>query len=184
MFLPTISNTQLSKIQKLSPSENLFLGTSCGLKKKINEDFVGFIINNNEKKIRLLIADGHWGNEAAKIITRYWLNKKLIFPTSRLEAIKLVEKIEVKLFDEFGKQNMNSQKDFTPEASFIACELNSQNELKIISYGDCRAAIFNHGQKSWQIPTQATWLGAFSYLNLRNRLPVAEELFFQTLQMA
>lgn len=163
--------------------ENVMGVTTLGLKKQENEDVLGFFKNEVSEDIRLCIADGHWGSEMSKLLVDEWLNKSLAFPESRDSAITATKNIELSHFEKFGKSEMNSNTDLTPEASFTAIEINKKGKLTIVSYGDCRLLVFRQGKVIYRLKTIPTWLGAFSYLGMRNRLSVAQALIFDSFDL-
>jgi serine/threonine protein phosphatase PrpC len=128
--------------------------------------------------VRICIADGHWGNAAAEAVAVYWLYEVDPFPTTHAAAVKLTGQIEEMLYQRFGKPTMDSETDFTPEASFIAVEVREQQAM-IVSYGDCRLMVVRNRRPVFNLHMEATWLGAFSRLGLRNRLPVKTGLVFE-----
>lgn len=155
-----------------------FIFTTRGFIKKLNEDQIGIRIFGD--KTRICICDGHWGREAAIITKIACLNTKS-FPSSKSTAIELVESIQKAIFDKFGRLNMDPEKDFTPETSLLAAEIDSKNHLTIISYGDCRLMISNNKKILFKLETVKTWLGAFSFLGLRNRTSVKKSVIFKKL---
>ncbi len=180
IIIPTVAVARKGVIEKIKISENLVLGTTIGLVKNTNEDSVGYFLKDNT--IRLCIADGHWGKEAAEIIVNHWLGENLEFPANKKDAIIEVQRVEEKLFRSFGKNKMDPDSDFTPEASFVAIQL-VNNLLGVISYGDCRMLIAKAGKIKTKLTTKATWLGAFSRLGLRGRLPVERAIEFRRIRM-
>ena len=184
MIIPTHTRKIGSEVEKILLKNKLVLGTSLGLVKKTNEDQIGYTIPKNKPNtVRICVADGHWGSTASKKIIKFWLNENLNFPINRESAITTTQHIEKKLFKSFGKENMNEQTDLTPEGAFTVCEINKLNQLTVVSYGDCRLLIANKQRIKYQLLTQSTWLGAFSSLGLRNRIPVEKALVFETYQL-
>ena len=175
--IPSNIKTQPDFIEKVLVSDNFMIASAIGLKKEINEDFVGYYINNDAT--RICISDGHWGEEAASIIAKHWLNKELNFPIDFAEAKKEAKKIEAELYNKFGKVDMDEDKDLTPEASFIVAEISKDN-ISIISYGDSRLLIVNKEKVTFTQECKSTWLGAFSHLGLRGRLSVENATVFNT----
>lgn len=155
------------------------MGTTAGLVKQNNEDHIGCSINKDF--IRICIADGHWGDDASRLIVNHWLKDKVIFPKSSIQAVRETKIIENKLFNIFGKFRMDPDNDFTPEASFIAVEIIG-DKLSIVSYGDCRLLIANNGITKFHLEGNSTWLGAFSHLHLRKRLSVNQVTKFLQIQ--
>lgn len=131
ILLPSFGSNLI--VQKRIISEDLILGSTKGLVKTFNEDFLGVL--ESEKTIRLCIADGHWGDEASNMIRDFWMNVDLPFPRSFAAAVGLAEQIEKKIFLKFGNKEMDATSNLTPEAAFISAEL-SKNILRIVSYGD------------------------------------------------
>jgi len=180
IFLPSQLKTNLGSIAKVVCCPNFVMGTTTGLVKQNNEDSIGCHIKKNF--VRICIADGHWGNDAAKLITNHWLKNKGIFPNCSTEAIRETKIIENKLFKIFGKSRMDPNKDFTPEASFIAIEI-IRNKISIVSYGDCRLLIANNGVTKFHLKSKSTWLGVFSRLQLRKRLSIDQAINFRQMQL-
>lgn len=159
-------------------SKNIALATSKGLVKTTNEDAIG--IHVFRRKTRICICDGHWGAKAAILAKSGILNTKS-FPTNNFKAINLVENIQSRLFKKFGQAKMDPEKDFTPETSLLAMEINSSLELNIFSYGDCRAMITRNGKIRYKHKMHKTWLGVFSFLKLRNRSSAKKATVFKHL---
>ena len=178
--IPSDIKTRLDFVEKISVSDNFMIASAIGLKKEINEDVLGYYINNYAT--RICISDGHWGEEASSIIAKHWLNKELKFPISSAEAKKETSKIETELYNKFGKVDMDENKDLTPEASFIVAEISKDN-ISIISYGDSRLLIVNNSKITFDQECKNSWLGAFSYLGLRGRLPVETGTVFNTIKL-
>lgn len=172
--------TATSQIHTLALDQHTILGTTLGLAKTTNEDRLGYLEKNST--LRICIADGHWGDDAADKIVRYWLDSAMQFPTTHAEAVSASRTIESLLFDAFGHEKMNPDHDRTPEAAFIVIELD-QHQLRIISYGDCRLLVARHGAPFYQLPTVATWLGAFSQLGLRDRARIDDALVYNSLDL-
>jgi len=159
-------------------TDDFIIGTTAGLLKKENEDSIGCSFNDNTT--RICIADGHWGRETSKKLVGYWLSSVNVFPNTKEKAVTEMKKVEDEIFKTFSKPNMNPQKDFTPEAAVIAIEI-TKNRLSVVSYGDCRLLILNDHKIKFCLKTTETWLGVFSYLNLRGRLPISNAIeFMQT----
>lgn len=168
VILPSKTMHKIGSINKVV-CPNFVMGTTAGLVKQNNEDSIGCSINKDF--IRICIADGHWGNDASRLIVNHWLKNKVMFPNSSIQALRETKIIENKLFNIFGKFRMDPDKDFTPEASFIAIEI-IRDKISIVNYGDCRLLIANNGITKFNLEGNSTWLGAFSHLNLRKRLSV------------
>src|SRR5579883_2215397 len=154
----------------VAPTQNLALGTSSG-NKPANEDRIGYL--NTEDATRICISDGHWGDEAARTIADYWINREVPFPTSKRQALHAVRQIEQDLFSRTGRPRMDPDNDRPPEASFVAMELGRQ-VLRIVSYGDCRLVVARFANEVprpyYRHAELASWLGAFSMLGLRDRV--------------
>jgi serine/threonine protein phosphatase PrpC len=165
----TPDNSPPSSLAKVSPQSGLILGTTTGLVKATNEDRLGCITGS--ATTRLCIADGHWGDKAAESIIKHWISEDMVFPYTRDAAIDAVRQDEDTLHAAFGRPNMDPEHDFTPEAGFIAAELSGAT-LSVVSYGDCRLFVARNGTIIFQNVLDATWLGAFSRLGLRQRVPV------------
>jgi len=161
-------------VDKCIVNDSFGLCTTNGLVKTVNEDRIGY--KNQGDSLRICIADGHWGQQAAEVIAEQWLRVDL--PQEFSEAVELAKRTERSLYESFGSLNMDESRDFTPEASFVAVKIRG-NEVDIVGYGDCRLAIIREGRAYSQLPTKATWLGAFSYLGLRNRIPVETGLILE-----
>lgn len=163
-------------IEKVTVIPKLIMGTTVGLVKHLNEDRLGCLTHKQE--LRMAIADGHWGEQAADMLVKHWLKTNLTFPTDVKNAISETRKVETKLFKRFGQAKMNPEADFTPEASFTVIQVTG-NKLRSISYGDCRMLIVRSGKVQHKLKTKETWLGAFSRLGLRSRLAVNQALIFE-----
>lgn len=179
VILPTKGTRKLSSIKKVVFS-HFMMGTTTGLVKQTNEDAIGCLVGENST--RVCIADGHWGSQASRLIVEYWIERVNVFPKTLKQAIKETEKIEKKLFNLFGRPQMDPDKDFTPEAAFTAIEI-AENKLSVASYGDCRLLVANNGITRFNLPCTTTWLGAFSHLSLRQRLPVSEATRFEKMNL-
>lgn len=155
-------------------NSNILLCSSSGLVKEVNEDKFGYRVTHSG--IRVCFCDGHWGTQSSKDITEFMISLEA-FPKSKKSAIFVTKKIEKLLFDSFGKSNMDKSKDFTPESSFVVYE-QEEDSLRVFGYGDVRFSLFRKGQFILKLQTNPTWLGAFSYLGLRNRIPVEKAVCF------
>ncbi|MCC6639243.1 SpoIIE family protein phosphatase [Candidatus Falkowbacteria bacterium] len=171
---------QLEKIEKRFINDSLVMGSTNGLKKQINEDSVGYCIT--KKSLRICIADGHWGTQASKFITKSLLNPMFHFPVTKIQSRQITEKLEHMLYKKLKKHMMDEEKNFSPEASFIAIEI-SNNTLLVTSYGDCRMLVANKGKLKFQIKMTRTWLGVFSYLGLRKRISVKNAIQFKKIKL-
>ncbi len=174
--LPSITTNRLGFVEKILINKNLIIGSTIGFKKKNNEDSIACYVN--KKSTRICIADGHWGEEASRTIVKHWLNRRLIFPGSSLQAKQETKKVENKLYKKFGKSVMDENKDFTPEASFIAIEI-LENNVHVVSYGDSRLLVGNNGKLKFKQECKETWLGAFSHLQLRKRMSAEKGTLFK-----
>lgn len=154
------------------------LATTTGLKKDVNEDQSSVAVIADA--IRFCVADGHWGAAAAERCVAFWTSEALTFPHIRENAVKLTLELEQLLYAEFGTQDMDENRDFTPEAAFIAGEI-SGDKITLVSYGDCRAMLIRSRQILYSVQESQTWLGAFSHLGLRNRQAVTEGLVFDVI---
>lgn len=180
IILPSQTKQQTALVNKVMFSPNLVIGTTIGLVKQHNEDTVGCVLNKD--LIRICIVDGHWGSETGRFIVKHWLKSEVAFPNSSTEAIRETKRIEKELFRMFGKTQMDPNKDFTPEASFIAVEI-IKKRISIVNYGDCRLLVVNNGTMKFNLEVSDTWLGAFSHLQLRKRLPVDRATKFKKTQL-
>jgi len=164
------------KVKYKVHKDKLITGITAGLLKNNNEDVVSF--NVNKSNIKICLCDGHWGDFAAKYVNNYILNTS--FPKSFNEAVEFMRAIEHKLWKKLGKEIMDPEQDFTPETGFIAIE-KTDNLISILAYGDCRLIIIRNGRVIYRLDTYETWIGAFSYLKLRNRLPIQEALIYKNI---
>ena len=176
IILPSIATKEIFK-QTLGGG---VFGTTAGLVKATNEDRLGYL--NTADGLRVCIADGHWGDGAADMIVKYWLSESTQFPLTSEKAVKATQAIEKQLDTHFGTSDMDADVDKTPEAAFIAAELTG-NTLQIVSYGDCRLLVARQGKIYYQLPTKATWLGAFSHRGMRDRQPIKDALSFTSLSL-
>jgi len=155
-----------------------YVSTITGAK-LINEDAVG--ICDNGSSTRICIADGHWGELAAQRIGSGWIDDQS-FPVNRITAIIRTRQLETTIYDLFAKPVMDTEQDKTPEAAFVAMSINN-NILSFVSYGDCRIMVIRDGRIVVRNKPVATWLGAFSRLGMRNRLPIDEALEYQKVEL-
>ncbi len=179
-ILPASRNDKTAP-QRIIISPKLVLGTTSGLVKRVNEDRIGYKATRIGSAVRLCLADGHWGGEAAQRITHYWLTTK-IFPTTAKKALSTTKALEEQLFGRFGVLGMDPEKDFTPEASFVALEL-TERILRFVAYGDCRLMVVRQGKVRYEYAPRESWLGAFSYLKLRGRQPIETALVYERLTL-
>lgn len=162
------------KIQSKTSGNTIAIVNTVGLKKTTNEDSIGFNVTSTGAVICL--CDGHWGDFASKLAKRGILNKS--FPKSKPEAIQDIKEIELQLWKKFGIENMDQNKDLTPETSLIAVE-KIGNVISVMAYGDCRMIVCRQGLPVLELKTTATWLGAFSFLKLRGRISIEKALIFK-----
>lgn len=152
----------------------------AGLVKPINEDRLEYWAHDRE--INVCIADGHWGNDAAQQVVHYWKHNGI--PRSKEAAVHKASALEQALYESFGKPVMDEEHDRTPETAFVCARI-FDNKLDVIAYGDCRLLVVNNEEVRFSLPQKSTWLGAFSYLGLRKRLParmglVCEQISLET----
>lgn len=156
-----------------------WFSTTTWLKKIINEDRIKVI--KGEGFLRWCLCDGHWGSEAAERVLTEILSPSFIFPKSREEALFKIKVIEESLFLSYGSYKLNGVDDTTPETAFVAFEL-SGSTIRIFSYWDCRLFLLGK-MSSFHLPTISSWIGSFSYLWLRSRIPVTEWVFFTEIKV-
>ncbi|HTE57316.1 MAG TPA: SpoIIE family protein phosphatase [Verrucomicrobiae bacterium] len=89
-----------------------------------------------------------------------------------------VTRLQTALFERYGSEQADTPTDLTPEAAFIAVAV-ANSQLSVTSYGDCSLLVVNDGRIRFQLPKEATWLGAFSHAGLGNRKAVNEALIFK-----
>jgi serine/threonine protein phosphatase PrpC len=162
---------ELPKI--IQPNDNVAYVSDVGLVKVANEDRLDFSIKDGV--LYACIADGHWGDGAAQAIIDFWTDKQM--PASKDEAVREVTAIQTKLYEAYGKPEMDENVDFTPETAFVFASV-QDNVLSVVSYGDCRLLIVNDAVK-FSLAQNGTWLGAFSHLGLRKRLSVDNGLVYE-----
>lgn len=152
------------------------LGITAGLKKTFNEDRIGVLSYNN--KLRGCICDGHWGDQAAQMTYDFFLSEYQDFPVTQEQAIRTTKELEVSIFNTCGNLDLNGVTDTTPETSFVAFEI-SEERIRMVMGGDCRFLILSKtGSCFFRGPSLASWIGSFSYLGLRNRVPVEQGTYF------
>lgn len=159
-------------------SNKWIASTMTGAKVR-NEDAVSLRIQGIA--MRVCVADGHWGSGAAKRAAIFW-SKLPNFPINQKDSIFFVSKLEDILFKAYGKIDMDEDQDLTPESAFVALEL-VNNSLRFVSYGDCRIMVVRNRQVVVRNQPKQTWIGAFSHLGLRKRLPLSKALEFQQHQL-
>ncbi len=156
-----------------------WFSTTIWLKKNINEDRIWIL--KWDRFFRWCLCDGHWGDGAAESVLSQILSTSFSFPRSREEAVSKLEEIEESIFHSFGTPELNGINDTTPETAFVAFEV-SGSTIKIFSYWDCR--LFLLGKISWfHLPTIPSWIGSFSHLWLRWRVPVSNWVFFSEIEI-
>lgn len=143
--------------------------------KESNEDSV--TVRIEERLKRICVADGHWGVDAAHQSALFW-SKLASFPTDRESALSATRDLENTFLAAFGRDDMNEDEDFTPESAFIAVDLINSN-MRFVSYGDCRLLVVRNKKIIIRNQPEQTWIGAFSSLGLRNRLPIDKVLEFK-----
>lgn len=171
---------RLNHLHQVNPSPFLSLSISTGKKKTINEDCIGVIENKTSNTMAIL--DGHWGIEAAKIGLHHCLSLSSKYPKTKSEAQKSIQRLENQLFKIFGNNKMYPNKDFTPETSLLAVNIN-QNNLFLINFGDCFGFLVRNGSIKMLNKPIATWLGAFSKLKLRQRSSAFESTEFRKIKL-
>lgn len=169
-LLPAAAREDVA-IEKIVLDEHRVLGTCIGLKRDTNEDRLGLI--STKYGTRICITDGHWGEEAAQTGVDTLLDDQLDITAGRGEAVGAIKAAETKLYDKYGKPNMDEAKDFTSETSLLAVEI-ADTEATVVSYGDARLLVVRDGSITYNCPTHPTWLGAFSRLGLRSRTSVEQ----------
>jgi serine/threonine protein phosphatase PrpC len=147
--------------------------------KEFNEDSV--MVATRRASTRVCVADGHWGADAAHHSTQFW-NELAVFPVDMNHSIVATRELEGTLFKAFGRAGMNEDKDQTPESAFVALELIGV-DMRFVSYGDCRMMVIRDKRIIIRNEPQQTWIGAFSFLGLRKRLPIGKALEFQQHQL-
>lgn len=171
-------NKYLSKGKiTIKESSNIAIGITAGLTRDYNEDCVGFAIHEQMKK--LVIADGHWGINAAQMTVSEFLN----FPNpahEKLTGLQILREAENRIFSKF--QNY-SDKKLPAETSILFAEIQG-NLLSLLSYGDCLAYLISPvtGIKLLNKP-QRTWLGVFSHLGIQGRQSINEASEFLQLEL-
>jgi serine/threonine protein phosphatase PrpC len=180
-MIDTYTAEQINLIKKIKiRSWNGVSGTTLGLKKADNEDSLK--IKSNKNRLQICLADGHWGKEAALMATDFLI--KTSKGQEEILAKKLVTDLQKKIYQRFGKIDMNPNKDFTSETSLISVVVDrSINRLTFFNYGDCRLHIYRNGKLFFKMKNNSTWLGVFSQLGLRKRLSVEQGLIFDTVEL-
>lgn len=141
--------------------------TTKGIK-PVNEDVIGHLGSS------ICLCDGHWGDQAAKLACKSILNN---FPTSKTQAIQLLESIQEALFQLQTNEN-------PPETSVVATKINVFSKvITILSYGDCRLLIVRDKKIVFSLKTRPTWLGALSHLQIRKRLSPREGIVFKKMHL-
>jgi serine/threonine protein phosphatase PrpC len=140
-----------------------------------NEDAIRAV--HDSDGIRACIADGHWGDDAARQAVAFFTGAAA--PASRQEAIAVAGQFEEQVYRQFGWGDMQDIKVHrTPEAAVTSIAI-SDSVLSIASYGDCGLLVARNQRVHYQMPQVASWLGCYSYLGLRERLPVSEAVVYK-----
>lgn len=136
--------------------------------KPVNEDVIGHLCSV------VCLCDGHWGDQAAKLACKSILNN---FPTSKVQAVQLLESIQEALFQLRTNEN-------PPETSVAAINMDIYARvITILGYGDCRLLIVRNKKIVFSLKTRPTWLGALSHLQIRKRLSPRKGIIFKKMQL-
>ncbi|HYH74549.1 MAG TPA: SpoIIE family protein phosphatase [Candidatus Saccharimonadales bacterium] len=150
-----------------------------GLSPHSNEDAIKVHIDNSG--IRACMADGHWGDAAARKAVDFMLDAAV--PSARREAIAIVGELEEQVYRELGRGTMrDTSADRTPEAAVTSIAVRG-DVLHVASYGDCGLLVARNQQVHYAMPQSATWLGCYSYLGLRARMPIREALVYEEIPL-
>lgn len=144
--------------------ERCIISTRVGLENKINEDAVGYLINE-DGSVRISIADGHWGSEAATRCLEYWLSI-----SAENNPIESMEQLEAALAERFAVPSPDSKTTKTPETSTLTITIDPDNNMNVVGYGDCRLSVVRDEHVVYRYETTASWLGLFSSLGMRDRI--------------
>lgn len=177
VVLPVKDNKQ--KIQTFY-ANNFCMATTRGLVKDVNEDRIGFA-KFGSSTLKFVVADSHWGEEAAVLVMRVWASSRKLI-SNRAEAVSFALKIQSMIYKKFGHCEMDEEKDRTSESSYVAAEI-KQDRLILHSYGDSLAFLVRNGHIIHEQQVEKTWLGAFSFLGLRARMPVLSATKFDQIKL-
>lgn len=142
------------------------MSTKLGLVKEVNEDAIG-CRTEEDGTLRISIADGHWGQEAAVECVEYWLNNPI--DTNPLQSMRW---LEATLAKRFAVPLPDAETTRTPEASTLTITIHPDGRMNVVGYGDCRLSVVRDGRVMYRYNTLASWIGLFSSLGLRDRVPV------------
>lgn len=140
------------------------ISTRVGFVKEVNEDAVGYFARE-DGTLRISIADGHWGQEAAAECVEYWISGSI--DNDPLESMK---KLETALAERFAVPSPNAGTTRTSEASTLTVTIHPDRRMDVVGYGDCRLSVVRDGHVVYRYNTMATWLGLFSAIGLRDRI--------------
>ena len=154
------------------------IATRIGLVKAVNEDAIGFRIDDSGC-VRMSIADGHWGQEAAKHCVEYWLNS----PTDN-DSLESMEELQDGIAKRFAVPVPDAETTRTPEASTLTITVHPDRRMDVVGYGDCRLSVVRDERILYRYDTVATWLGLFSSIGLRDRIPARSGTYAGSVQLA
>ncbi len=140
--------------------------SQVGSVKTDNEDSLGY--RQDGERLRVALADGHWGATAAAACTEHWLAHDEAFAKPK----KTMKDLQQALARAYDTPNPSVEKTRTPEASILAIEIDEQRCMNVVSYGDCRLVVVRDGEAVYRGPLQPTWIGLFSSLGMCGRLSV------------
>jgi serine/threonine protein phosphatase PrpC len=163
-----MSSTVLRLVNDQVVSFNHGIASTVTGIKQSNEDSV--TVAMRDASTRVCVADGHWGAEAAHLSVQFW-SELAVFPVDKKSSLAPTRELECALFKTLGWANMNEERDRTPESAFVALELIGV-DMRFVSYGDCRIMVIRDKHIIIRNKPQQTWIGAFSFLGLRRRLPI------------
>lgn len=144
---------------------NGIISTNVGLVKSLNEDAVGYL-TKEDGLTRIAIADGHWGPEAASACVEFWMND-----SAHDNPLASMEELEALLAKRFAMPSPDPETTKTSESSTLTVTIYPDKRMTIIGYGDCRMCVVRDGVVIYRYTTSATWIGLFSSLGLRGRIP-------------
>lgn len=158
-------------------NDRVIVSTKAGLRKKLNEDAIGHVLTK-ESVLRISIADGHWGQEAARMCVEHWMDD-----TIGKEPIQSMIELETALANRFAVPSPNAEVTRTPEASTLTITIYPDKRMDIVGYGDCRLSVVRDSHVIYRYETAATWLGLFSSVGLRGRIPARSGTLVESVQL-
>lgn len=92
-------------------------------------------------------------------------------------------RLERMLANRFAVPSHDTETTRTPEASTLTITVHPDNRMDVVGYGDCRLSVVRNGHVLYRYDTAATWLGLFSSIGLRDRIPAKSGTHVESVQL-